>query len=385
MTLARNYLFKTRLGAVMQERGLTAYGLHKLINKKSIFENINEVSYETLYGYFNESLGEDLDGNVIEPSIQNIVQIAVALDISLYDLLGLNWVDLLYSDPRDRTARSVLVHLYILSTLYGVEVSLNTDQTTIIYSNDTDINKFLNNVDFNNDDESETYLMISKLNFSDELYKTYLHNYQSVNKGLDIKKTVHDRLRELLIVDAGLKYAQVAEILNFKTNTVTKQLTEHEYSMPSINHLLQYAFIFNIDIHYLIGLSDIKQPFITPQHKLITMVNLYKLLKSCNFKPLKNNETVQMISSNQYIYKFFEYRNRMHNLKDAYRIASLLCENNLLWIVNNEIIQYDKFFEEDPERFLIFLLNNNLYHSDKLSDLQLNYLKKIYDQNRENN
>ena len=70
------------------------------------------------------------------------------------------------------------------------------------------------------------------------------------------------RLKELR-VDNDMSQTELAEKLNFKASAISKY--EKGITQPSIDTLKSLAEIFSVTVDYLIGMSDIKNPYSNSQ------------------------------------------------------------------------------------------------------------------------
>lgn len=72
--------------------------------------------------------------------------------------------------------------------------------------------------------------------------------------------TLGERMK-LLIREKGLEQQEVAESLGMKTSTFNGYIGNKRE--PSIENLIKFAGYFNVSIDYLIGHSDVKNPYLT--------------------------------------------------------------------------------------------------------------------------
>lgn len=319
---------------------------------------VTKIEVDTLRSY--------IGGGKSVPKIQNVVKIAISLRADVYFLFGLYGIEVVYPTPR--TAKSILLNLYRVSRFSGIRVKRIRDISNemYIYSDEDYINAFLERIDLSKDVKHALKVidgLLEEGRIERSLFEVN-RNLEFVLPEEDVVIIFRQRLKE--VIDKGVSLKQLEQLSNIEARTLEGYIKDDEPTEMTINNAIQIAFSLNIDLNYLLGLSNEKKPF--PIHKAAILINLFKVLKFSNFKLQEVAGKKVAVSRNEVIFQFFGLENKMQSITDALEIAEHRCEGNHLWVVHGEIQMYDYLLERSGFNFMRFIIDNDLYNA-KINEL----------------
>lgn len=398
----RLFIFKYRLDKLIQEKKMTLEELGEIINDKFL----DDVQFEDSY-FEHYALSEPVPK---EPNLLVALGIARALGVNLNYLFGLDWGELIYSSPR--TVGSLLTNAFRALTIEGVDVHSNyASGETIISPTNKYFQHFFERVDLEDDLEANFPILfeiildsmqdaaniridsddllshihanetlgVSELKYDSEVYipiawemildtlpmelrpKLDRENQYPTIELTEKKQKVLDALSGNLQKSIGKEDIPTVEwVKRMPVSGATIRKYLNKESIPNINTFIDICYALDVRLEYLLGLD--KDPGRLPSFHTMEsrFLNLFKILKYANFKIKDRSDHLKVaVSTNPYIYQFFDRKLEMKSLNDAYRIISDEIDSENLCVFRGEILPYDKRIKTNSLKQIQFILKNS--------------------------